>query len=372
MNLKVVYRIAATAVACVIGAGFVSGQEVWQFFGAYGWFGILPIAIAVTLFGTGAAVVLWYAHETEADSMEMLVSPTKHPLAKWGVVAFENVLHYAFYVLMAAATGALGESYGLPAWAGVLFFCVVSTTVSMLGIKGLSKVFGWLVPILTVAVIAVAILSMTLPADAVPMPEGGELSTSAMLPHWLIAAIVYFCFNFVGSVPILVAAAKGEKTRGMPVGAFCAIIPLAALAIMLFVAVMMHQNSAASNLPMMALARACGPVFEYACAILMLGGIFSTGFSSQGSINDYMMEFGLKNKKLLLLATVGLSAIAFVVALLGFKDLIGTVYPILGYIGILPLSIIFVRAGILFVKKKKAKKVGESATVVIPEEQLTR
>ena len=75
-------------------------------------------------------------------------------VAKWGVVAFENILHYAFYVLMAAAAGALGESYGLPTWAGVLFFCVVSTTVSMLGIKGLAKVFGWLVPILTVAVIA--------------------------------------------------------------------------------------------------------------------------------------------------------------------------------------------------------------------------
>ncbi len=356
MDLKTVYRIAATAVACVIGAGFVSGQEVWQFFGVNGWFGVVPIAIAVILFGTGAAVVLWYAHETEADSMEVLVSPTKHPVAKWGVVIFENVLHYAFYILMAAATGALGESYGLDTWVGVLFFCVVSTTVSMLGIKGLAKVFGWMVPILTVAVIAVAIYSMTLPAEAVPLPGGAEITTSAMMPHWMIASLVYFCFNFVGSVPILVAAAKGEKTRGMPVGAMCAILPLAALAIGLFSAVMMHPNSAAENLPMMALARACGPVFEYACAVLMLGGIFSTGFSSQGSMNDYMMHFGLKNKKLLLLATVGLSAIAFVVALLGFKDLIGTVYPVLGYIGIIPLAIIFVRAGILFAQKHKKKK----------------
>lgn len=358
MNLKVVYRIAATAVACVIGAGFVSGQEVWQFFGAYGWFGILPIAIAVTLFGSGAAVVLWYAHETEADSMEVLVSPTKHPIAKWGVVAFENILHYAFYVLMAAAAGALGERYGLKAWVGVLFFCVVSTTVSMLGIKGLAKVFGWMVPILTVAVIAVAIYSMTLPPEAVPLPEGATITTSAMLPHWLIAAVVYFCFNFVGSVPILVAAAKGEKTKGMPVGALCAILPLGALAIGLFVAVMMHPNAAAENLPMMALAGACGPVLEHTCAVLMLGGIFSTGFSSQGSMNNYMMELGLKNKKLLLLSTVALSAIAFVIALNPFKDLIGTVYPILGYIGILPLSIIFVRAGILFVKKRKEKREG--------------
>ncbi len=355
MDLKTVYRIAATAVACVIGAGFVSGQEIWQFFGENGWFGVVPILLAVTLFGTGAAVVLWYARETEAENMEVMVSPTNHPLAKWGVVAFENILHYAFYILMAAATGALGESYGLPTWAGVLFFCVVSTTVSMLGIKGLSKVFGLMIPILTVAVIAVAIYSMTLPADAVPMPESGNITTSSMMPHWLIAALVYFCFNFVGAVPILVAAAKGEKTRGMPIGAMLAILPLGGLALCLFAAVMVHPNSAADSLPMMALARACGPVLEYACAILMLGGIFSTGFSSQGSINDYMMELGMKNKKLLLLSTVLLSAIAFAVALLGFKDLIGTVYPVLGYIGILPITIIFLRAGALFLKKRKCK-----------------
>ena len=353
MNLKTVYRIAATAVACVIGAGFVSGQEVWQFFGEYGTLGILGIAIAVVLFGTGAAVVLWYSREIGADSMEMLISRRKHPAVKWSLTAFENILHYAFYVLMAAATGALGERYGLPTWAGVLFFCVVSTTVSMLGIKGLSRVFGWMVPILTVAVIGVAIYSLFLPKSI--LTDAGA-ATSSLMGHWSIAAIVYFCFNFVGSVPILIAAARGEDTRGMPLGALCAILPLGALAIFLFVAVLQHPGSAADNLPMMALAAACGPVFEHVCAVLMLGGIFSTGFSSQGSINNYMMELGLKNKKLVLLATVALSAIAFVIALNPFKDLVGKVYPILGYIGMLPLAVIFVRAGILFVQKHKAKK----------------
>ena len=274
MDLKTVYRIAATAVACVIGAGFVSGQEVWQFFGEYGTLGILGIAIAVVLFGSGAAVVLWYTREIDADSMEMLISRRKHPAVKWSVTLFENILHYAFYVLMAAATGALGERYGLPTFAGVLFFCIVSTTVSMLGIKGLTKVFGWMIPILTVAVIAVAAYSLFLPKDV--LTDVGA-PTSSLMGHWSVAALVYFAFNFVGAVPILVAAAKGERTRGMPLGAMLAIFPLGALAIFLFVAVLMHPGSAADNLPMMALAEACGPVFEHSCAILMLAGIFSTG-----------------------------------------------------------------------------------------------
>ena len=166
MDIKTIYRVAATAVACVIGAGFISGQEVWEFFGEYGWFGILPIILAATLFGLAAAVVLWFAHETDAHDMEQLVSPTGNPIVKWGVAGFEFVLHYAFYILMAAATGALGASYGLPNWVGVLFFCVICTVMSMLGIKGLGKVFGWMVPIRAVAVIGVALYSFTLDADA--------------------------------------------------------------------------------------------------------------------------------------------------------------------------------------------------------------
>lgn len=355
MDLKTVYRVAATTVACIIGAGFVSGYEVWSFFGEYGWFAIVPIAIAITLFGCGAAVVLWYAHETDAHDMEQLVTPKGNPFARWGVAIFEFVLHYAFYILMAAAAGSLGARYGLPTWVGVLFFCVVCTVVSMLGIKGLAKVFGWMIPILTVAIIAVAIYSFTLDADAVPVSKEAVVASS-IIPHfWPLAMLVYFCFNFVGSVPIVVAAAKGEKTRGMPLGALCAILPLAALAICLFSAVMAHSNAATYSLPMMALAEACHPVVEYGCAVLMLGGIFSTGFSSQGSINNDMAEELHLGKRGTLIGTVLLSAVAFVVAQLGFTDLIDTVYPILGYIGIIPITVIFVRAGMLFAQKRKQK-----------------
>ena len=68
-----------------------------------------------------------------------------------------------------------------------------------------------------------------------------------------------------------------------------------------------------------------------------------------------MQELGF-GKRGVLIGTVVLSLLAFVVAQLGFKDLIGTVYPVLGYIGIIPITVIFVRAAILFVQKRKQKK----------------
>ncbi len=354
MNFALIYRVAATAVACVLGAGFVSGQELWQYFGSYGTVGILGAGIAVLLFCLAAATVLWFAGETGEGTMEGLISPKKNPIVKWLVIGFECSMHYILYILMAAATGALGERFGLPVWVGSVFFCVLCTTVSMFGIKGLMKVFGWMVPILTVAAVAVAAFSLTLPEDAIPIANA---TASPLTGNWWISSLNYFCFNFVGSVPILVAAAHSVKgQRGIGIGALLAALPLGGLAIFLLIAVMIHPGAAAYELPMMELAAACGPVWEYTYAILLLGGVFATGFSSQGALNNYIMGMGVKNKTVLLVVSVILSVVAFLIALLGFKDLVGLLYPILGYIGIIPITAIFLRAGICFVKKRRRQE----------------
>ena len=104
MDWKTIYRVAATAVACVLGAGFVSGQEMWQFFVSFGKIGIVGLAISILLFCGAVAVIVWYAGEIGAVDMEMMVAPGHHRAVKWSVTAFELTLHYVFYVLMTAGT----------------------------------------------------------------------------------------------------------------------------------------------------------------------------------------------------------------------------------------------------------------------------
>ncbi|MBQ8356346.1 MAG: hypothetical protein IJX39_00900 [Clostridia bacterium] len=351
MNRSVIYRIATTAVACVLGAGFVSGQELWQFFGAYGQIGIVGAGVAVLLFCFASAVVLWFSSDTGEGNMEGLIAPGNR-MVQLIIAGFELLFHFILYVLMTAATGALGERYGLPFWVGCAFFCIVATAVSLLGFQGLMKVFGWLVPILAVAAIGVAIWSMTLPAHAIP---AFAASGSPLTGNWLISSLVYFSFNFVGSVPILTAVGHDvTDRRGMVLGVLLAIVPLGGLAIFLLAAIMAHPGASAFELPMMELAAACGTAPGILYALLLLGGIFATGFSSQAAMNRYFEGFGLKGKKLVAF-TAGLSAIAFLIGLLGFKDLVSVLYPVLGYIGILPLAIIFFRALLHFIKKRRQR-----------------
>ena len=40
-------RLGFTFAGCYLGAGYVSGQELWQFFGCFGWQGIAGLLLAV-------------------------------------------------------------------------------------------------------------------------------------------------------------------------------------------------------------------------------------------------------------------------------------------------------------------------------------
>ena len=48
-------RLALTFAGCFLGAGYVSGQELWQYFGAFGARGLLGLVLAIVMLGgTGA------------------------------------------------------------------------------------------------------------------------------------------------------------------------------------------------------------------------------------------------------------------------------------------------------------------------------
>ena len=44
------WSLAFTYVGCFLGAGFISGQELWQFFGSFGNLGYVGFLLAVVLF----------------------------------------------------------------------------------------------------------------------------------------------------------------------------------------------------------------------------------------------------------------------------------------------------------------------------------
>lgn len=62
------FKIAATYIGTIVGAGFASGQEVLQFFSAFGWLGILGIFLASTLFFIFGYMILMIGRALNASA----------------------------------------------------------------------------------------------------------------------------------------------------------------------------------------------------------------------------------------------------------------------------------------------------------------
>ena len=66
-------RLALTFAGCFLGAGYVSGQELWQYFGAFGARGLLGLVLAVALLGGTGVLLLRLSARTGIETMDALI-----------------------------------------------------------------------------------------------------------------------------------------------------------------------------------------------------------------------------------------------------------------------------------------------------------
>ena len=69
------WTLAFTYVGCFLGAGFISGQELWQFFGAFGNWGYLGFFVSAVLFMVIGVMFVRLTQMTKCADMGKLLVP---------------------------------------------------------------------------------------------------------------------------------------------------------------------------------------------------------------------------------------------------------------------------------------------------------
>ena len=129
-------RVGFTFAGCYLGAGYVSGQELWQFFGCFGRRGIGGLVLAVSLSFFFGVLLLRLVQRTGLHQTDTLVVRRPIPLLRGAVGVLQLVILFGLFVIMTAGVGALlRQLFGLSSAVGSALFCVVVTlllpTVSM-------------------------------------------------------------------------------------------------------------------------------------------------------------------------------------------------------------------------------------------------
>ena len=323
-------NLGLTFAGCFLGAGYVSGQELWQFFGAFGKNGLFGLLLAISLLLAAGVMMILLGRMARSEEIDKLVVCWDMPLLRGAVTLLELLFLFSVGTIMSAGVGALlGQLIGLPQWIGSGLFIAVVALVSLAGFSGMISAFSATVPVLAAATLVFGIWSIAQSGVNIPEPQGGG---SALLGSWPVAAVSFACYNLFGSIAMIAPLGKSVKSKRAAVGGIAmgaALLLLIAASVL--VSVSASPSVTAAELPMLALAQAKGSVFGYAYGLLLLLAMFGTGLSSLvafvGMIGAKHPAVG-KNR-------VGFTAVCALLmfggSLFGFGGLIGVVYPIFGY-----------------------------------------
>lgn len=325
-------NIAMGFTGSLLGAGFVSGQELMQFFAVFGSFGLIGMVLSIMLFFILGCFVMKIAKRTGIKEFDKIIVEKDN---KWLRAIFGGVFVFFLFglvVVMIAGAGALlNQVFGIPIILGNAIMVVCLAVVAMYGAKGVLTAFSITVPLLIVVAMISGILSLFYfeRNSIVAQPFSGA---NPLLGNWLFSTITFVSYNMMAAISIILPIAsdvKEEETihKGIFQGAVQLIIIFVSILLPLIINQTMLTNT---ELPMLTLAEMLHPILGLVYAILLFFGMFGSALSCLFGVTVRIEEYkNIKRNSL----TLMLLSVAFLGSIAGFKGLISVLFPICGYIG---------------------------------------
>ncbi|MBX5465993.1 MAG: hypothetical protein K6U14_00665 [Firmicutes bacterium] len=299
--------VALTIVGTVIGAGFASGQEIYQFFTRYGAGAGLGIALAMSLMVLAAGTAL-----ERGRCGETYLEYLRGVFGRWAdlwdafVAAFLTVSLGA----VGAAAGSIGHTaVGGPAPLGAVLFLGAVGWWANAGAGAVLQAQRWVVPSLLTAVAVLTWASLRLPLTLPP--------PAPLLPWWVMA-LTYASYNLLTVFPLLFTLGATMTAPWQPwLAAFTAggLLYLAAWGEHL---VLLRLDQPA-DLPLWAVAHALNPAWGHLWMGVLLAALLTTALGVGLALRE---RWGPRHW-----VFWGLAA---VLALWPLPTLVGGLYPLLG------------------------------------------
>lgn len=345
VNLNII-NVALMFVGAIMGAGFASGREIWQFFGVFGAKGKIGVLLVGVLFIILGTMTAYIARKLDTNEMGRIIVPGNNRKISNAISWFMAVILFTVLINMTAACGAmLNQLFGINRLIGGVLIAVLVVATVLGEFQRISKVFRFIMPVLFAAVVAVSIIVIISCEETAIEPK--LLSPSPIAGNWVLAACLYISYNILAMIPIVATAsvnAKSEKTA--IIGSGLGGIFLGILAFVIVSALQRDMLFAQdADMPMLAYStRVSGPV-GLIYSVILFAAIYSSATSNFYGFTTKIKEG--PNKGRLVIAA---AALAFLLGLVGFKNVVAYMFPIEGYLGF--AIIVMIMMNYFSVKKK--------------------
>ena len=156
-GLKWMFLILGT----VIGAGYASGRELWEFFGAESG---LAIFIFTILFIVCCYVIMRISMDQQSEHFSPVLVKLVGP--KLSKVYEIIILLYLFTttIVMLAGGGAALQVFFIPYWVGIIIISSLLILLFVYGVNGMIAVNTWIIPIIVLVLGGILIYSTDMSA----------------------------------------------------------------------------------------------------------------------------------------------------------------------------------------------------------------
>lgn len=341
-NFSNIARIAMAFVGVVVGAGFASGQETLQFFSSFGYWGLLGGVIAGVCFTVLGMAVGRLSQIQVSDSYKAGIYLICGKYLGVVMDVLITFFMYAIAVVMFAGGGSLLEQqWGIPANYGSIAVMVATVLIVFMRVERILAFIGSITPLLVLMVVVLSIYAWS--TRDLPLAELDQLAQGKPqgAGHWLVAALLYVSYNMVLGAPFLmIAGGQASSRRNAVWGGIVGGALLCLLIVLISSGVFARVDTVGdAALPMLMLASEQAPWLGMVMAVVIFAMILNTAVGVLYAFSARVMTPGTLRFKV---GTAVAGVVGVLGAKLGFITLVGTVYPIFGYLGFVLMAAILI------------------------------
>ncbi|MDN8604483.1 hypothetical protein Q0N48_00430 [Corynebacterium ureicelerivorans] len=331
------FKVALALVGLTVGAGFASGQEVIQYFLSFGYLGIVGAAVAGIAIAVFSGWVYQLGSYYLADDHSAVFKSVSRPwIAKYMDITTMFTLFCIGFVMVAGAGANLEQQFGLPTWVGSTIMVVLLLLSGLLDVDKLTSVISFITPLLIICLLAAFVITLTdMPDNVGQINEIAQTNphASGTFDNWLITALNYATLVMImdTSMMLVFAGSHMNPAQAGKGGLLGGIMFAVLLLILTFVLFMNMENVMGSDLPLLKVFDTMHPTVGVFVSIVIYLMIYNTAvglFYALGRrlSNDKPGKFRVYYGIVVL--------VGFALSFIGFADLVGWVYPVLGYLGL--------------------------------------
>ncbi len=332
-------------IGALIGAGFASGQEIYLFFYKYGKNGILGLLVCSVLIGIVIyktfLIILRNKNITTYKAFLNEIFYSKKVQSKYlnfsyvSNIIINIFLLITFYIMISGFGAYFEQECNISNIIGAIILAVICYFIFMTSVKGVAKASSIVVPILILCILIIGINN----AKEISFEEIGK-NITGISSGWLWQSIIYCSYNIILLIPVLVNLKEYIRSEkqilkiSVTIGIIVFILAISIFLLMVNVDVNFNKL----EMPAVYVISQKFSNFRGIYGIVILLSIFSTAIS----IGMGFLENIVKNKKNYPQFAAIMCISSVLVSNFGFSNLVKSLFPVFGYLGVLQILCIFI------------------------------